>query len=157
MENLNTEFPATSIKHDYLKTSDFQDTEKTLKFLGWKKKGNADSGGKTWKDRLDYMLSYSYPQFALDKTGEKKLNKDGTPWQNRNWDSNYPQGYSIVYIFAEGELDSGSLPLFDAFCKARPKVGDQVTIGKTGKALETKWRVIVNEYKQADPSEKAPF
>lgn len=148
MENLNTDFPAQSIKHEYLKVADFQDREHTLKYLGWKKKANEDANGVSWKERLKYCLKYTYPQFALDEAGDKKVGKDGQPWQNRNWDPNFPKGYSIVYKFAEGELESGSSPLWEAFCKARPKVGDQVTISKTGEAKETKWRVIVNEYKQ---------
>lgn len=140
---MNTSFPKSENK--YLKAENFQDQEIPLTFKGWEKKANADREfkGKTqsWKQSLKYQLRYSYPEFAIDEAGEKILGKDGKPFQNKNYDPKYPQGYSIVYHFDEGQLESGSLPLWNAFCLVQPEKGDKLTIGKTGKDKETKWKV----------------
>ena len=53
--------------------------------------------------------------------------------------STHKQGYFIIYGFDEGQLESGSFPLFNAFCMARPKSGDIVILKRTGKDKETKW------------------
>lgn len=140
---MNTSFPKSENK--YLKAENFQDQEIPLTFKGWEKKANADREfkGKTqsWKQSLKYQLRYSYPEFAIDEAGEKILGKDNKPFQNKNYDPKFPQGYSIVYHFDEGQLDSGSLPLWNAFCLIQPEKGDKLVIGKTGKDKETKWKV----------------
>ena len=141
---MNTSFPKKD--NTFLKPADFQDQELPLTFKGWEKKPNIDRefGGKkvTWKESLKYQLRYSYPEFAMDpQTGEKLVGKDGNPWRNKNYDPKYPQGYSILYHFEEGQLDSGSLPLWNAFCRVQPEKGEKIIIGKTGKDKETKWKV----------------
>lgn len=142
---METSFPKQSLS--FLKAENFQDQEVTLTFVGWEKKANEDrpARGKapatTWKQTLKYTLKYSYPEFAVDEVGEKIMGRDGKPWRNRNYDPKYPQGYTVVYKFEEGELDSGSLPLFKAFCLVQPKPGDRLVIGKTGEGKNTKWKV----------------
>jgi hypothetical protein len=150
-----SDFPKADNK--YIKSSDFQDNETTLTFLSWEKKGNVDREGKngkpgtTWKQNLKYQLRYSYPKFAVDEAGEKILGTDDKPFVNKNYDENYPNGYSIIYKFEEGQLDAGSLPLFNAFCKAQPKKGDTIKILRTGVDKETKWKVSkVGEKKNQD-------
>jgi len=141
-DHLNTSFPQSTKK--YLKAADFQDNPKTVTFLGWKKKGNEDDpkNKKTWKDKLDYMLRYSYPEMAIDpRTGEQRLH-EGKPFKNSNYDPNFPRGYSIVYVFSNGELESGSLPLFEAFCNVGPQPGEKLTIVRRGKDKETVWSVM---------------
>lgn len=135
------DFPVSTSK--YIKADIFQDSEITLIYKGWDKKGNEDRPGKsTWKDNLKYQLRYSYPEWAIDTTtGEKMLDKNGNPFKNSNYDPKYPQGYSIIYHFEEGQLESGSLPLFKAFSMVRPAPGDRVCISRTGKDKETKWKV----------------
>lgn len=138
------EFPKR--ENQFLKASAFQDCDIPLTFAGWKKKGNEDiekkDGSKIeWKKRLKYQLRYSYPEWAMDETGEKQLDRDGKPFKNRNFDPKFPKGYSIVYAFEEGVLESGSLPLFNAFCMVRPKKGDVITIRREGIDKETKWFV----------------
>ena len=132
-------------ENQFLKASAFQDSDIPLTFLGWKKKGNEDietkSGKVEWKKRLKFMLRYSYPEFALDEAGDKQLDKDGNPKRNGNYDPAFPKGYAIVYAFEEGVLESGSLPLFNAFCMVRPKKGDVITIRREGVDKETKWFV----------------
>lgn len=143
---MNTEFPKQ--KNTYLKAENFQDQQLTLTYLGWEKKHNEDRPAKgsypatSWKQNIKFCLRYSYPEFAIDTvSGEKMMGKDGKPWRNRNYDPAYPQGYTVVYKFEEGELDSGSLPLFKAFCMVQPKPGDRLVIGKTGRDKETLWKV----------------
>ena len=141
---MQTEFPDDRGK--YLKASDFQDTEICLTFQGWTKKANADDpaekkNAKTWKQKLIYMLRYSYPEWATDEAGEKVLNESGEPFQNRYWDSAFSKGYSIVYSFTEGDLESGSLPLWKAFCRIKPKLGESIIISRTGSQKETKWAI----------------
>lgn len=142
---MNTDFPKQSMS--FLKADNFQDQELTLTYKGWEKKANVDreARGKapatTWKQTLKYCLRYSFPEFAVDETGEKIMGRDGNPWKNANYDPAFPQGYTVVYKFEEGELDSGSLPLFKAFCRVQPKPGDRLVIGKKGKDKETKWAV----------------
>jgi len=140
---MQTEFPKSDNK--FIKTDMFQDQEIPLTYKGWEKKGNKDREfkGKTqsWKQNLKYQLRYSYPQFAIDEAGEKIIGKDGQPFQNRNYDPAFPQGYSILYHFEEGQLETGSLPLFNAFCMVRPSAGDSITISRTGVDKETKWKV----------------
>lgn len=141
---LNTSFPQNNNK--FLKASDFQDRPTTLTYKGWKKKANDDDPldkpkRKTWIEKLDYMLRYSYPEWAIDtRTGEKRLS-NGKPFKNANWDPEYPKGYSVVYVFEQGELESGSLPLFAAFCSVAPQPGEKLTILRTGKDKETVWSV----------------
>jgi len=141
---MNTEFPKS--EKQFLKASLFQDQEIPLTYRGWSKKGNEDyvKDGKvvtTWKTKIKYTLRYSYPEYALDEAGDKII-KDGQPIKNRNWDEKFPKGYSILYHFDEGQLESGSLPLFSAFCLVRPKPGDVLTINRTGEGQETKWKVL---------------
>lgn len=150
-------FPKSDNK--YIKGSDFQDNETTLTFLSWEKKGNVDREGKngkpgtTWKQNLKYQLRYSYPKFAVDEAGEKILDSDGKPFVNKHYDENFPNGYSIIYKFEEGQLDSGSLPLFNAFCKAQPSKGDTVKILRTGVDKETKWKVTKVREKNQESSD----
>lgn len=143
---MNTEFPKNKVT--FFKGENFQDQEVTVTYKGWEKKHNVDRpakgnyAGSSWKQNIKYCLRYSYPEFAIDpQTGEKILNKDGTPWKNRYYDPAYPQGYTCLYKFEEGEFDSGSLPLFKAFCMVQPVPGDRLVISKTGKDKETKWKV----------------
>lgn len=141
---MQSEFPKSN--STYLKTSMFQDQEVPLTFLGWDKKANEDRvvDGKvvsSWKEKLKFCLRYSYPEMAKDEAGELRLDKNGKPFKNSNWDPNYPHGYTIVYHFQEGDLETGSLPLFNAFCGARPSPGELVLVFKTGIDKETKWRV----------------
>lgn len=130
-----------------MKASMFQDQEIPLTFKGWEKKGNEDvpaRNGKapiSWKQRLKYQLRYSYPEWALDEAGEQKLNKNGEPFRNKYFDKNHPRGYSVLYHFEEGQLESGSLPLFECFCLVRPAPGDLITIKRVGIDKETKWTV----------------
>ena len=145
-------------KNAYLKAEDFQDNETTLTYLGYDEKPNEDDpkgqkGGRTWKEKLKYQLRYSYPQMAVDEAGEQRVGKDGEPFQNRHWNPEYPHGYSIVYHFDEGDLESGSLPLFDQFCIRRPKSGEKVAILRTGKDKETKWSLRVLGRTQSDVRE----
>lgn len=139
---MNREFPKSDNK--FIKSSIFQDQEIPLTFKGWEKKGNEDrefkGQVKSWKQNLKYCLRYSYPEFAVDEAGEKIL-KDGKPVKNRNFDPEFPHGYTIIYYFEEGQLESGSLPLFQAFCLVRPKAGELITISRTGIDKETKWKV----------------
>src|SRR3990167_1766753 len=141
---MNTEFPDDRGK--YLKASDFQDTEICLTFEGWVKKANYDDppekkNAKTWKNKLKYMLRYSYPEFATDEAGEKLLNDAGETFQNRYWDPEFPKGYSIVYSFSEGDLESGSLPLWRAFCRVKPKPAETIIISRNGEEKDTKWSI----------------
>lgn len=142
-ELMNTDFPKSINK--FIKSEIFQDQEIPLTYLGWEKKANTDvqtqKGLITWKQRIKYCLRYSYPEWALDEAGEKKVDKEGNPFRNKNWDEKFPQGYSILYHFEEGQLESGSLPLFEAFCMVRPKKGEVVIINRTGKEKDTKWKV----------------
>ena len=138
------EFPKSDNK--YLKGSDFQDQRTELTFVDWDKKANEDDpedrkNPRTWKEKVKYTLRYSYPQWATDEVGDKRVGSDGKPFENKNWDPNYPHGYSVIYKFEEGELDSGSLPLFNAFCKVRPQSGDRISILRTGVDKDTKWQV----------------
>lgn len=135
---MNTEFPKS--ENQFIKSEIFQDSVVPFVFKGWEKKHNEDRKNSTWKQNLKFVLRYSYPQFALDEVGEKIM-KDGQPMPNSNYDPKYPQGYTIVYFFEEGRFESGSLPLWKAFCMVRPKAGDTLLIGKTGKNKETKWKV----------------
>ena len=131
----------------FLKAENFQDQLLTLTYKGWDQKTNEDrpARGKmsatTWKQTLKYQLRYSYPEFQLDEAGEKVLDDAGNPRKNKNYDPAYPHGYSITYHFEEGTLESGSYPLFNAFCLVRPAPGDRLVIGKTGKDKETVWSV----------------
>lgn len=140
---MQSEFPKSN--STYLKTAMFQDTEVSLTYKGWDKKANEDreAKGKTlsWKESLKYCLRYSYPEWAKDEAGEPRLDKNGKQFKNRNYDPNYPHGYTIVYHFAEGDLETGSLPLFNAFCSVRPSPNEVLLIHKTGIDKETKWRV----------------
>lgn len=154
---MNNEFPKSTDK--YLKAEMFQDQEIPLTYLGWEKKGNEDRTikgvTKSWKENVKYCLRYSYPEYAMDMTtGEKMLGSDGQPFINRNYDPAFPKGYTVVYHFEEGQLESGSLPLFKAFCMVRPKSGDQLVIGKTGKDKETKWKVKKSDKNSISSSQK---
>jgi len=169
---LNTSFPGQNNK--YLKPADFQDQKVTLTYQGWKRKPNVDDpptkkNAKTWKQKLIYQLRYSYPEYAVDEAGEKRLGRDGNPMRNSFYLPEYPQGYSIVYVFDEGELESGSLPLFKAFSYAGLQPGDKVSIKRVGKDKETQWfvrkvvpvmdvdtRMIVTE-DELKPDDEVPF
>ena len=141
---MQTQFPKPN--DQYLKADAFQDQEVLLTYKGFDKKANVDDpptrkGARSWKEKLKYCLRYSYPEWAMDEAGEKRLGTDGQPFKNANYDENYPQGYSIIYYFEEGQLESGSLPLWKAFCRANPAIGTELFISKTGKDKETKWSV----------------
>lgn len=140
---MNTDFPKSDSK--YLKPSMFQDQEIPLTYLGWEKKANEDrevkGQVKSWKQNLKYCLRYSYPEFAIDEAGEKIIGKDGEPFKNKYYDPKYPHGYTILYHFEEGQLETGSLPLFEAFCLVRPTPKDTIVIGRTGVDKDTKWKV----------------
>lgn len=140
------------MKHDfpqrnesYLKAATFQDEKVPVVFKGYDQKANCDREVKgrviSWKESLKYCLRYSFPEWAVDEAGEKRLDKNGKPFKNRNYDPNYPHGYSIVYHFDIGDLESGSLPLWEEFCTKRPKPDEHLLIWKTGKEKETKWFV----------------
>jgi len=149
---LETQFPQPEAGQ-FLKAADFQDNEKTLTYRGWERKANVDrvKDGqvvKTWKDCLDYCLKYSYPEIARDKAGDTIPDDNGQPMKNRNYLPEYPQGYSIVYHFEEGQLESGSSPLFNAFKRVQPKVGEKLCIMRTGETTETKWFVCRAEDRQ---------
>lgn len=139
----NTEFPKS--ENTYLEAKDFQDQEKVLTFKGWKKKGNEDKKDKkgnitSWENRVQYMLKFSYPEMAFNpKTGQPILDKNGKPLRNRNYDPDFPHGYSIVYAFEEGTLECGSNPLWEKFCLVRPKVGDVISIKRVGSGMDTEW------------------
>lgn len=171
---MNTDFPEPT--NSYLKPANFQDNQVTLTYLGWDKKANEDdpsdrNNAKTWKQKLKYQLRYSYPEWAVDEANEKLVGQDGQPFRNKFYDPNFPQGYTIVYKFEEGELETGSLPLFNAFCLIRPKSGDKVTISRTGEGKDTKWKVtkgepvvdmdtgktVDPEYGDLEPDEEVPF
>lgn len=146
---MNTSFPESTAS--YIKASDFQDREVSVIYQGWDYKPNEDrlKDGKvikSWKDTLDYVLKGSYPEHRRDKAGEVVLDESGKPETNWNWKPEYPHGYSIVYHFDKGDLESGSSPLFNAFRRLQPKVGESLTIMRTGQLLETKWTV----YRTAD-------
>ena len=157
---MNTDFPKSN--SNYLKATIFQDQEMPLTYKGWEKKGNEDitakggNAGISWKARLKYQLRYSYPEFAIDEIGEKMLDKDGNQRKNRNYDPDYPQGHSILYHFDEGVLESGSLPLFQAFCMVRPAPGELITIKRTGEGKETKWFVKKITQKDVHPKDDLP-
>ena len=132
----------------FFKPQDFQDNEMILTFKGHEKKHNEDlpakngKPGMSWKDRLKFVLPYSYPEWAFDKTtGQQLTGNDGKPFRNRYWDPKFPQGYTIIYHFEEGQLDAGSRPLYEGFGSAGVKPGDKVAILRTGKEKDTKWRV----------------
>lgn len=150
----HTEFP--SVQSKYLKAEDFQDREVLLTFKGWKKKANEDDpstkkNGKSWKEKLKYQLRYSYPEWAIDEAMEQRLDANGQPFKNQNYDPNYPHGYSITYLFEEGELECGSLPLFKQFCYAKPSVGEKLVITRQGKDKETVWFVKRVTHKEELP------
>lgn len=152
---MNTDFPQAE-HGQFLTPKDFQDNEKTLTYRGWERKANADrvKDGKivkSWKDCLDYCLKYSFPEMAKDKAGEPILDDAGNPLKNRNYLPEYPQGYSIVYHFDEGQLESGSSPLFNAFKRVQPKVGERIVMMRTGEKTETTWLVC----KLADKARKS--
>jgi len=84
------------------------------------------------------------------------LDKNGKNFKNRNYDPNYPHGYSIVYYFDIGKLESGSLPLWNEFCQKQPKPGEHLLIGKTGKDKETRWFVQTAGQRDFLPGEELP-
>ena len=142
---METQFPKSEFGQ-FLSPKDFQDTEKTLTYRGWERKANEDrmKDGKlvkSWKDCLDFCLKYSFPEMAKDKAGEPILDSEGKPMKNRNFLPEYPQGYSIVYHFDEGQLESGSSPLFNAFKRIQPKVGERIVMMRTGEKTDTVWSV----------------
>lgn len=167
---METQFP--KLTGSFLKPADFQDNPTVLTYRGWEKKANVDRTDKegrlvkSWKDCLDFVLKYSYPEWAKDKAGEPILDDDGKPMRNRNYDPTYPQGYSIVYHFDEGTLESGSMPLFKAFSKLQPQVGEKVSILRTGEKTDTEFFVkraeTASEFPEHDVDEfgastKLPF
>jgi hypothetical protein len=144
---MGREFP--NIQSKYIKGADFQNNPTVLTFRDWCEEPNKDDepGGKftkTWKEKLKYILPYTYPEWAMDTiSGEKKVGRDGKPFKNQFYKSEFPQGYSIKYIFDEGEMKSGSLPLFKAFCRIKPIFGDKVRITRTGEGKDTSWTVTL--------------
>lgn len=169
-------------KTEFLKAEEFQDNEKLVTYLGWEKKANEDKEakgkfpGSKWASTLKYCLKYTYPEFATDPmTGEKRLDKNGEPFRNMNYDPLYPHGYSVIYHFEEGVFESGSSPLFKAFTARQPKPGDKLLISRTGAKEETKWFVKkassvfkeefpsrdVNDFpkekNELEPDEEVPF
>lgn len=155
MSEYFTEFPKVQSK--YLQAKDFQDREVMLTFKGWKKKANEDDAptkknAQTWKAKLKYQLRYTYPEWAMDEAGDKRLDGQGNPFKNSNYDPAFPQGYSIVYMFDEGELECGALPLFKQFCYAKPKPGESLILTRTGKDKETVWFVKRSTFKDELPS-----
>lgn len=144
---MQDQFP--QIKNRYLKTSSFQDTKITLTYKGWEYVANEDDPSdspkkvkQTWKEKTKYCLSYSWPEFQVDRdTLEFVMDDQGQKLRNSNYKPEYPHGYSIRYYFNEGELESGSYPLFRGFCQLQPKVGEKVVIGKTGEKTETVWTI----------------
>lgn len=161
LENdMQNEFP--KINTEYLRTSMFQDSEVCLTYLGWDRKANEDrevkGQKKSWKENLKYCLRYSYPEMAKDEAGEPRVDKNGKQFRNSNYDPNYPHGYTIIYHFEEGNLETGSLPLFNAFCALRPSPGEKVLIFKTGIDKETKWRVrrASGDFEQRHPKDDLP-
>lgn len=150
------EFPKS--KNSFLNAKDFQDNEKVLTYRGWDRKANVDrpAMGKlpasTWQNNLKYCLKYTYPQMATDTmTKEKRLDKNGQPFQNSNYLPEFPQGYTINYFFDEGTFESGSSPLYKAFMVLQPKVGETLIISKTGVKENTRWSV--RRVKSAFPQE----
>ena len=144
-KEVNTDFPKA--ENEYIKSEIFQDQSIPVIFKGWEKKANEDRKDKEgnlktgWKQNLKFVLRYSFPEFALDEAGEKILDKEGNPLTNKNYDPKYPHGYTVLYYFDIGKFETGSLPLFRAFCHVQPKTGDLIIIGKVGKDKETKWSV----------------
>jgi len=173
MEENNMRYDFPEVKNKFFKTKDFANTKITLTYKGWDYVPNEDEPKRnlTWKDKLDWQLTYSFPEYVLDKhTGERVLSEDDTPWKNKNYKPEYPRGYAIKYLFNEGELTSGSWPLFRGFCTLRPKVGEKIVIGKVGEKMETVWTVChpgeeglpmtgeqLPDYKEGKPDESLPF
>jgi len=155
------------VKSNYLRAEDFQDNPMAVTFVGWEKIGNeddpVDSKKKqklSWKQKLKFCLRYSYPQYATDEAGEQILDDNGEPFVNAYWDARFQKGYTIKYIFDEGSLETGSLPLFKGFCRIKPKIGDHLIIVRTGKDKETKWSVKRKLEETPDlnrPDEETPF
>jgi len=144
----------------FFKNADFQDKPITLTYLGYEKIANEDDpptkkNAKSWADKLKYMLPYSYPEWATDSQGNKIKNASGEAFKNRYYDERFPKGFYISYVFAEGKLDSGSRPLYEAFCVLQPTKGDRVMIERTGQGPDTRWsvdRVIEDHaFKKAAP------
>lgn len=144
---MQTGFPEA--RNRYLRAKDFQDTKIKLVYKGWEYVANEDDPidskkkhKQTWKEKLPFVMSYSYPEFQIDRnTLEFILDDRGQKMRNSNYKSEYPHGYTIRYHFNEGELDAGSYPLFRGFCQLQPKPGEKVIIGRTGTLTETKWTV----------------
>lgn len=162
---MESEFPAST--DTYLKAKDFQDCPTTLTYKGWDRKANEDDkeGEKKtllkWDEKIKYCLRYSYPQWATDENGVKRKSpQTGEAFENSNYVEEFKHGYSIVYHFAEGDLESGSNPLYKAFCKLRPSIDEQITVLRTGAGLETKWslkRAVAETAKAVTSSEEVPF
>lgn len=149
---METNFPKS--QSDYIKADVFQDSQIPVRYIGYSKKANEDRTVKgkvvSWKESLKFTLRYSYPEMAKDEAGELRLDKEGKPFQNQNYDPNYPHGYSIIYHFDIGNFESGSLPVWNAFKQLQPKPGDHLLISKTGKDKETRWTIK----KAGSPEEK---
>jgi len=143
---MNTEFPKSN--STFIKAMDFQDNEKIVTYKGWERKANEDrpARGKlpasSWQQNLKFCLKYTYPEMAIDPmTGQHRFNKNGQPFKNANYLPEYPNGYTIVYHFEEGQFESGSAPLYKAFIALQPKPGETLVISKTGLNENTKWTV----------------
>lgn len=144
---MNTEFPKS--ESSFLNAKDFQDNPKIVTFKGWERKPNEDKPamGKrpatSWRDTLKYCLAYTFPEWALNKeTGEQRLDKDGKPFRNSNYLPEFPHGYTLVYHFEEGVLETGSAPLFEKFKRLQPQKGEKLTMVRTGAVKEEmKWDV----------------
>src|SRR3990167_9626532 len=144
---MQTNFPEA--KNRYLKAADFQNTKVKLTYKGWEYIANEDDPAnspkkqrQTWKEKTKYCLSYSWPEFQIDRdTLEFVTDDKGQKMRNSNYKPEYPHGYTIRYHFNEGELESGSYPLFRGFCQLQPKPGEKIVIGRTGTLTETKWSI----------------
>jgi len=135
-------------KNSFLKAADFHDNKTTLTYVKWERKSNddrTDKDGKVvkkWQDCLDFNVKYSFPEFPKDKAGEPMKGKNGEAMRNSNYRPEFPRGYSLVYTFEEGVLESSAGSLWNQLCQLQPKSGEQLTLLRTGKTIvEMKWTV----------------
>ncbi len=148
---METNFPEA--KMNYLKPVDFQNNPTRLVFQGFEYVANEgnDYQGLTWEENLQYCIPYCYPEWAVDpKTGTQRQGRDGEPFRNRNWKDEYPQGYSIRYIFEEGVLETGSGPLWATFCQVAPQQGQEITLERVGEKTSTKWMIRKRSQEPSD-------
>lgn len=132
----------------YLKNEHFQDNPTVLCFKKWEYVENvddpADSPKKvklTAKQKRKYVVGKSHRKFLIDDDGQPILDSNGDKIDNQWYIEKYPEGYTIKYTFEEGTLETGSTPLWKAFCTLKPKTGDMLEIVRTGEGTNTKWSV----------------